>query len=80
MIMLKTVNMKEQRKDCAIVCGYPTNEDGSISSILQSRIDKAIELYRNHKVNYIIVSGGAIHNQYNEAYCMKKYALTKAIP
>lgn len=61
-------------KDCAIVCGYPANEDGTISNILKSRIDKAIELYQNHEIKYIIVSGGSIHNQYNEALTMKDYA------
>lgn len=71
--------MKISKKDCAIVCGYPANDDGTISAILQSRIDKAIELYKNHKINYIIVSGGAIHNQYNEATCMEKYALEKDV-
>lgn len=66
-------------KDCVIVCGYPTNEDGSISDILKSRIDKAIELYQKHEVFYIIVSGGAIHNAYSEAYSMKDYVLSKEI-
>lgn len=66
-------------KDCAIVCGYPANEDGTISNILKSRIDKAIELYQNHEIKYIIVSGGSIHNQYNEALTMKDYALKKGI-
>lgn len=61
-------------KDCVIVCGYPANEDGTISDILKSRIDKAIELYHDHQVQYIIVSGGAIHNQYCEALIMKEYA------
>lgn len=66
-------------KDCVIVCGYPANEDGTISYILKSRIDKAIELYKNHQVLYIIVSGGAIHNAYSEALTMKDYALTKGV-
>ena len=69
-----------EKRDCIIVCGYPANEDGSISNILKSRIDKAIELYRNHFADIIIVSGGAIHNQYNEAEVMKAYAITCGIP
>lgn len=66
-------------KDCVIVCGYPTNDDGSLSNILKSRIDKAIELYDHHQVRYFIVSGGAIHNQYSEALAMKAYALKKGV-
>lgn len=65
--------------DCVIVCGYPANDDGTISYILESRIDKAIELYNENKVNYIIVSGGAIHNQYCEALVMYNYALKKGV-
>ena len=67
-------------KDCAIVCGYPTHEDGSISPILKSRIEKAIELYQNQEISYIVVSGGAVHNSYSEAYAMQKYATLKGIP
>lgn len=67
-------------KDCIIVCGYPTNEDGTMSSILQSRVDKAIQLYQDHHVRYLIFSGGSVHNQYNEALTMKKYAMDKGIP
>ena len=41
--------------DCAIVCGYPANEDGTISNILESRIRKAIELYHKKEIRYIPV-------------------------
>lgn len=67
-------------RDCAIVCGYPTNDNGTISDILKTRIDKAIELYQEHQINYIIVSGGAIHNQYSEAYTMRDYAIQHHVP
>lgn len=67
-------------KDCVIVCGYPTQDDGKISHILESRIAKAVELYQNHEVKYIIVSGGAIHNAYSESLVMQEYALTNGVP
>lgn len=66
-------------KDCVIICGYPTNADGTISDILKSRIDHAITLYFQKQVTYLIVSGGAIHNQYNEALTMQHYALTEGV-
>lgn len=65
--------------DCAIVCGYPANDDGTISEILKSRIEKAIELYHQKQVRYIIVSGGAVHNQYSEAITMKDYAIKQGV-
>ncbi|MDE6952779.1 MAG: YdcF family protein [Erysipelotrichales bacterium] len=66
--------------DCAIVCGYPANDNGTISYILQSRIDKAVELYKQQCIGYIIVSGGAVHNQYCEAEVMKEYAVKNGVP
>jgi len=66
-------------KDCAIVCGYPTNDDGSLSAILESRIQKAVDLYRQKQVKYILVSGGAIHNRFCEAEAMKQYALLNGV-
>lgn len=65
--------------DCAIICGYPVCNDGSISSILQSRIDKGIELYRQGKIKYLIVTGGAVANEYCEAEKMKDYALKQSV-
>lgn len=67
-------------KDCAIVCGYPTLDNGELSNILKSRIEKGIELYQQHQVKYLIVSGGAIHNQYSEAIAMKEYAISMGVP
>lgn len=66
-------------RDCVIVCGYPSNDDGTISNILESRIKKAIELYKNGEVNYLILSGGAIHNSYCEALVMKEYAFNAGV-
>lgn len=65
-------------KDCIIVCGYPTNEDGTISSILKSRMDKAIELYKINPCK-MIVSGGNIHNSHSEALCMQAYAIKQGV-
>lgn len=67
-------------KDCIIVCGYPTQDDGNLSSILKSRIDKAIELYQKDQSLYMIVSGGAIHNKFSESQAMAEYAIMHGIP
>jgi len=67
---------KQNKYDCAIVCGFPANSDGSPSLIMKSRVEKAIELYRHNKINYIIFSGGKVHNTYEEAAIMEKYAIS----
>lgn len=65
---------KQLEYDCAIVCGYPANNDGSPSSIMKSRVEKAVELYKQGKVKCIILSGGSVQNRYEEAEVMEKYA------
>lgn len=65
--------------DCAIVCGYPANNDGKPSKIMKSRVDKAIELYNEGKVKFIIFSGGSVKNKYKEADIMENYALELGI-
>ena len=77
-IVFKKPQKKQKRNkyDCAIVCGFPANNDGSPSSIMKSRVEKAIELYRHNKINYIIFSGGRVHNNYEEAAIMEKYAIS----
>ena len=67
---------KQNKYDCAIVCGFPANSDGSPSLIMKSRVEKAIELYRHNKINYIIFSGGKVYNTYEEAAIMEKYAIS----
>lgn len=65
--------------DCIIVCGYPAYDDGRISNVLKNRIDKAIELYISNNIKYLIVSGGAVKNEYKEAIIMYNYCLSKGI-
>ena len=67
---------KQSKYDCAIVCGFPANSDGSPSLIMKSRVEKAIELYCHNKIDYIIFSGGKVHNTYEEAAIMEKYAIS----
>ncbi len=65
---------KQSKYDCAIVCGFPANQDGKPSLIMKSRVEKAVELYRQGKIKYIIFSGADVQNRYKEADVMEKYA------
>lgn len=65
--------------DCVIVCGCPASHDGKVTPSLKSRCDKAIELYHQGYCHYILMSGGAAHNQYIEAQVMKDYALLNGV-
>lgn len=66
-------------RDCVIVCGYPTNPDGSLSPILKSRIAMGVELLKQGKARYLLVSGGKAHNAYSEAWTMQAWAVAQGI-
>ena len=60
--------------DCAVVCGYPAEADGSPSRILKTRVERAAELWKAGRVRFLILSGGAVGNEFVEAEVMKAYA------
>ena len=65
--------------DCAIVCGYPANNDGKPSKVMKSRVEKAVELYKKGAIKTIIFSGANVKNRYKEADVMEEYALKLGI-
>ncbi len=66
--------------DCAIVCGCRVKEDGTPSDTLKARVDKAVELWKEKKVKYLIMSGAAVHSDFVEAEAMKRYAMECGVP
>ncbi len=65
---------KRRVYDCAVVCGYPAEADGSPSRILKTRVERAAELWKTGRVRFLILSGGAVGNEFVEAEVMKAYA------
>ena len=70
---------KNQQYDCAIVLGYPSNDDGSISLLLKERMDHAIALYHSKIIKKMIVSGAGVKNNFKEADIMKQYAIANNV-
>lgn len=66
--------------DVAIVLGTRLNNDGSLSSRLQARLDQSIKLYRQQRVRKIIASGIGRGENLNQAQVMKEYLLSQGIP
>ena len=66
--------------DCAIVCGCRVKEDGTPSDTLKARVYKAVELWKDKKVKYLIMSGAAVHGEFVEAEAMKRYAMELGVP
>lgn len=66
---------KKETYDCAIVCGYYAEEDGSPSPVMKSRVEKGVSLLREGKAACLLLSGGAVANPHVEAEVMEAYAL-----
>lgn len=66
--------------DCAVVCGYHAEEGGSPSRVMKCRVEKAAELWKARRVEYLLMSGGAVKNAYVEAEVMKRYAMELGVP
>ena len=71
---------KRERYDCAVVCGCPAGEGGVPSRVMKTRVEKAVELWREGKAEKLIFSGAAVKNSYVEAEVMKAYAWTLGVP
>lgn len=63
--------------DAILILGCPANEDGSISSMLKKRCDRALQLSEQYHCNTFILSGSNVKNQYKEADVMAQYCHTQ---
>lgn len=63
-----------------IILGAKVYSDGTLSGMTQDRCDRAIELYKNKKVEKLLISGDHGQKTYDEVNTMKDYLLEKEIP
>lgn len=63
-----------------MVYGNTVNEDGTLSQRLKARLDVALEVFQNYKVEKIIVSGAVGKEGHNEAKKMQEYLVKEGIP
>lgn len=70
---------KETKADCILVLGAGLKDDGTPNLMLKDRLDTAISLYNNGKVNRIIVSGDHGQKEYDEANAMKDYVVSAGV-
>jgi|GEM_PF-4070836 len=69
-----------EKVDVAIVLGNKVEVSGIPSPALKSRLDRALELYREGYLQHIIVSGGVGKEGHDEAYVMKGYLVDGGVP
>ncbi len=67
-------------KPVAIVFGAGLRRDGSPTAILQDRVETAVRLYKDGKVQKILMSGDNRFVDYNEPGSMKDYAISLGVP
>lgn len=68
------------RVDCIVVLGASVYADGSLSPILENRVDAAIDLYNCGFAPTIIMSGDGREANYDEPSAMKDYAVSRGVP
>ena len=64
----------------AIVFGAGLLRDGSASPILRDRVETAVKLYQQGKVDKLLMSGDNSFVEYNEPEAMRQYALGLGVP
>lgn len=66
--------------DCILVLGASVCPDGSPSTMLKDRLDRAIELYREGAAPKLLMSGDNGTTGYNEVAVMRLYAINAGVP
>ncbi len=64
----------------ALVLGARVYHSGAVSPILNDRLQTAIELYQQDKVQRLLISGDHGQTNYDEVNTMKKFLLDRGIP
>jgi len=64
----------------AIVFGAGLRYDGTPTAVLKDRVETAVKLYQQSKVDKLLMSGDNRFVEYNEPEAMRQYALDLGVP
>lgn len=64
----------------AVVFGAGVWPDGTLSPTLLDRVDTAVELYRQGRVQGLLMSGDHRHPEYDEPTAMRRHAIAAGVP
>lgn len=77
----RTFSVEDVPQDrVAIVFGAGLLWDGSAGPVLSDRVETAVKLYQQGKVNKLLMSGDNRFIEYNEPEAMRQYALERGVP
>lgn len=79
-IITDGISDQGKNADLAVILGSKVNEDGNLSKRLEKRLESGINLYKNHRIKKILVSGGLGKEGFYEAQKMKEFLISKNIP
>jgi uncharacterized SAM-binding protein YcdF (DUF218 family) len=66
--------------DVILVLGNPAKEDGTIGPLAKSRVLEGIRQYRAGVAPRLLMTGGAVQNQFVEAQLMLQFARAQGVP
>lgn len=79
-ILIDGLNDKIAKVDLGVVLGNKVEPGGEPSARLKSRLDRALSLYREGYLRYVLVSGGLGKEGFDEAEVMKQYLISNGVP
>ena len=78
-IIIDGLSDRGENADVALILGSKVNEDGTLSQRLEKRLETGILLYKNHRIQKIIVSSGLGKEGFYEGDKMKEFLLKNGI-
>ena len=82
-IIYFSIPMKDTQQsqfDVILVLGNPAKSDGSIAPDARSRVLEGIRQYRAGVAPHLLMTGGAVQNQFVEAQVMQQFARSQGVP
>jgi uncharacterized SAM-binding protein YcdF (DUF218 family) len=79
-LVINGLRERVEPADLAVVLGTEVYLNGEPSPQLKARLDRAIELFRQHLFPQIVVSGGIEQNGTDETLAMRQYLMRQGVP
>lgn len=79
-IVIDGLHDETAKSQVGVILGNQVNHNGSLSTRLQKRLDKGIELYRDSSIKELFVSGGLGKEGFYEGTQMCEYLISKGVP
>jgi uncharacterized SAM-binding protein YcdF (DUF218 family) len=79
-LVINGLKERVEPADVAVVLGNEVYLNGEPSRPLKARLDRAVELFRQHLFPQIVVSGGIETNGTDETLAMRQYLIRQGVP